>query len=79
MINHTKHFRLLFIYLLLALSLGNPKAANIVLLGVLIGATGIVSREAFVTSLEEKFKAKKPEVLAMNLQALDQGIALGKK
>ena len=63
----------------IALSLGNPKAANIVLLGVLIGATGVVSREAFAKSLEEKFKAKKPEVLAMNLQALDQGIALGKQ
>ena len=62
----------------IALALGNPKAANIVLLGVLIGATGIVSREAFVKSLEAKFKAKKPEVLAMNIQALDQGIALGK-
>ncbi len=63
----------------IALGLGNPRAANIVLLGVLIGATGVVSREAFVKSLEKKFKAKKPEVLAMNIQALDQGIALGKK
>ena len=62
----------------IALELGNPRAANIVLLGVLIGATGIVSREAFVKSLEAKFKAKKPEVLAMNIQALDRGIELGK-
>ena len=62
----------------IALELGNPRAANIVLLGVLIGATGVVSREAFVKSLEAKFKAKKPEVLAMNIQALDRGIELGK-
>ena len=28
--------------------------------------------------LEEKFKEKKPEILEMNMQALEKGIALGK-
>lgn len=63
----------------IALELGNPKTANIVLIGILIGATGIVSREAFVKSLEEKFKEKKPEVLEMNVKALDKGIEIGTK
>ncbi len=63
----------------IALELGNEKAANIVLLGILIGATGIVSRETLATSLEEKFKSKKPEILEMNIKALDRGIEIGKK
>ncbi len=61
----------------IALELGNPKTANIVLIGILIGATGIVDKETFRQSLEEKFKDKKPGVLEMNLQALEKGIALG--
>ena len=62
----------------IALELGNPKTANIVLLGVLTGATGIVTREIFVQSLNEKF-GKKPGVLEMNIKALDKGIEIGKQ
>ena len=63
----------------LALEVGNAKAANIILIGILIGATEIVSREALVLSLEQKFKEKKPGILEMNLRALDLGIEIGKK
>ena len=63
----------------IALELGNDKAANIILLGILIGATEVVSRETLVLSLEEKFKAKKPEILEMNIKALDRGIEIGKQ
>ena len=62
----------------IALELGNPKTANIVLLGVLTGATGIVTREIFVQSLTEKF-GKKPDVLEMNVRALDKGIEIGQQ
>ena len=60
----------------IALELGNVKVANIVLIGALIGATDIVSKETFVKSLEEKFKSKKPEILEMNMKALEKGIEL---
>ena len=63
----------------LALEVGNAKTANIILIGILIGATGIVSEEAFKLSLEEKFKEKKPEILEMNLKALAKGLEIGKK
>ena len=63
----------------LALEVGNPKTANIILIGILIGATDIVSEDAFRLSLEEKFKAKKPEILEMNLGALAKGLEIGKK
>lgn len=60
----------------IALSLGNVKVANIVLIGALIGATGVVSKDVFVKSLEEKFKGKKAEILNMNMAALEKGIEL---
>ncbi len=63
----------------ISLEVGSDKTANIVLLGILIGATEIVSRKTLVLSLEDKFKDKKPEILTMNIKALDKGIELGKK
>ncbi len=61
----------------IALELGSPKVANIVLLGILIGATDIVSRDTLAASLEDKFKDKKAGVLEMNIKALDRGIEIG--
>ncbi len=61
----------------IALEVGNIKVANIVIIGALIGATDIVSKDIFVASLEEKFKSKKPEILEMNMKALEKGIAFG--
>lgn len=61
----------------IAISLGTVRAANTVLLGILIGATDIVSKETAEKSLESKF-SKKPEVLELNMKALGKGIELGK-
>ena len=63
----------------IALELGNDKVANIILLGILIGATGVVSKDTLVASLEDKFKEKKPEILELNIKALDKGIEIGLK
>ena len=63
----------------IALEVGNIKVANIVIIGALIGATEIVSKDVFVASLEAKFREKKPEILAMNLNALEKGIEFGKQ
>ncbi len=61
----------------IAAEIGNAKVANIVLLGILAGATGIVDRQHLIEGLEEKFGAKKPEVLEMNIRAVDKGIEIG--
>ena len=61
----------------IALELGSLKVANVVVIGVLIGATGVVSKEVFIRSLETKFKDKKPAILDMNMKALEKGIAFG--
>ena len=63
----------------IALEVGSIKVAIVVIIGVIIGATQIVSKEIFVKSLEEKFKEKKPEILDMNMKALEKGIAFGEK
>ena len=62
----------------IALEVGNEKTANIIILGILIGATGVVTEEAFRQSLEEKFKSKQPGVLEMNIKALEKGLEIGK-
>ncbi len=62
-----------------ALELGNVKVANTVLIGVLIGATGIVSKETIIDSLSKKFKEKSPKIMELNIAALEKGIELGSK
>ena len=63
----------------IALEVGSIKVANVVIIGVLIGATDVVSKDIFVQSLEAKFKEKKPEILEMNMKALEKGIAFGQQ
>ena len=57
----------------LAVECGSPKVANIILLGVVVAASGIVSREAAKHVVEEKLGKKKPQFLPMNLKALQMG------
>lgn len=62
----------------IANEVGNPKAGNIVIIGALIGATGIVSEEEFLESLKKKFASKAPQIMEMNAVALKKGVELGK-
>ena len=57
----------------LARECGSPKVANIILLGVVVASSGIVSREAAKHVVEEKLGKKKPQFLPMNLKALQMG------
>jgi 2-oxoglutarate ferredoxin oxidoreductase subunit gamma len=50
---------------------GNRMARNVVILGCLIGKTGVVSREAMVESIRSNMKAK---IVDLNIRALDAGI-----
>jgi 2-oxoglutarate ferredoxin oxidoreductase subunit gamma len=58
---------------------GSEKAANIVMLGALVQASGIVGDETCVEMIKEKLGAKKPEFLPMNLTAYEKGKALIKE
>ncbi|BBB93076.1 MAG TPA: 2-oxoacid:acceptor oxidoreductase family protein [Methylomusa anaerophila] len=57
----------------IAAELGNIKTANMVIVGALIGATGIVAAEAVLKAFAKMF-AKKPELLAINEQAIKRGM-----
>lgn len=57
----------------LAGELGNPRLANIVALGGLIGRVGLVSRDAVIDALKKELSGKKAALLDLNLKALDAG------
>lgn len=57
----------------LALEVGNARQANIVALGALIGATGIVGLESMQDALTKNF-GHKPGVVEANMQAIMRGI-----
>lgn len=50
---------------------GNRLARNVVILGFLVGITGVVSRDAMVEAIR---KAMKPKIVELNIEALDAGI-----
>lgn len=56
----------------IALKAGNPKAANIVVLGAFVGAANVVSFKTVRDVVKDKMGAKK-DFLASNLKVLKQG------
>jgi len=62
----------------IALEVGSSKTANIIVIGTLIGMTGIISPEDFQKSLDRKFARKGEAVCALNRKAFQRGLELGK-
>lgn len=62
----------------LAIEAGSSKSANIVMIGALIGATGIVKPETIEGRIDYAFKRKGEEIVKMNVKAFRRGIELGK-
>lgn len=56
----------------IAAELGNSKTANMVILGAIIGASKVVASESVVKAFAKMF-AKKPELVAINEQAISRG------
>lgn len=57
----------------LASSAGSERAANLVMLGVYVGLTGIVSKESVTAGLKELF-AKKTDAFEANVRAFSEGL-----
>lgn len=57
----------------IAVELGNTKVANMVMLGALLGATALFTREQLASALKEAFGTGKAEFLPLNTAALDRG------
>ena len=58
----------------IAYELGNPKAANMVMLGAYIAASGALKRETAEEMIRGMFRGEKAKLVPLNLEALQQGI-----
>ena len=60
----------------IAAEAGNPRAANMVVLGAILKSTGIVNIDTVTKVLEDKvFTGKKKDLVAVNRVALEKGMA----
>ena len=59
----------------LAAACGNPKAANMVMLGAYMALRGMPPMEHVVTACKEVFALKSAKMLDFNIKALESGIA----
>ena len=53
--------------------LGNPRLANIVALGGMVGRVGLVGRDAVMAALRKELSGKKAALLDLNLRAFEAG------
>ncbi len=61
----------------LALELGNAKVLNVIMLGVYVGYTNVISPEIVWDTIEHKL-GKKPKLLPLNKAAFEKGLELGR-
>ncbi|MHB1413633.1 MAG: 2-oxoacid:acceptor oxidoreductase family protein [Chloroflexota bacterium] len=61
-----------------AAALGNVKLANSIMLGALLGCTGMVKLESLVDSMAEVLSARQRHLIELNRQALQRGVELAK-
>ena len=61
----------------LALELGNAKVLNVIMLGVYVGYTEVISPEIVWGTIESKL-GKKPKLLPLNKIAFEKGLEIGR-
>ncbi len=61
----------------LALEMGNAKVLNVIMLGVYVGYTEVVSPEVVWGTIEHKL-AKKAKLLPLNKEAFEKGLEIGR-
>lgn len=61
----------------LALSMGNARVLNVIMLGVYLGFTKVVDPEIVWTAIEHKL-SDRSELLAVNRRAFDTGLEIGR-
>ncbi len=62
----------------IAAEAGSPKAANIVALSAFVARSGLVSLDTLRHCVEDEF-SKRPNLIPLNLKAMEAGIAAAKK
>jgi 2-oxoglutarate ferredoxin oxidoreductase subunit gamma len=61
----------------MAIDLGNPKIANVIILGAFLGKMPIVKIETIKKIIDKTFAKKGQAIVELNYKALEAGIALG--
>ena len=61
----------------MAIEMGNPKALNLIMLGVYIGYTEAVAEDVILSAID-KMLGKKKELLPLNIEAFKKGLEIGK-
>ena len=59
----------------IAKELGNPKVSNMVMVGAILAASGVVKIESVLQVLAKKIFKNKPEVMKLNEEAIRRGMA----
>lgn len=62
-----------------AARLGNPKVANMVMLGAYIGATQALNPDTLKEMIRRKFTGPKAKLVELNLAALEEGLACARR
>ena len=62
----------------MAIDIDNPRALNVIMLGVYVGATDAVPEEVIVKGIEHKFAAKE-KLIAPNVEAFKMGLEIGRQ
>lgn len=57
----------------IALDLGNPRVANIAMLGAYVAVTGCVKQESIIEALQHKLGERKAHLIPINREALAKG------
>ncbi|MBQ1501339.1 MAG: 2-oxoacid:acceptor oxidoreductase family protein [Firmicutes bacterium] len=57
----------------IALELGNPRVANIAMLGAYVAVTGCVEQESIIEALQHKLGERKAHLIPINREALAKG------
>ena len=63
----------------MAQEMGNTRVANIIMLGMVIKATGMLSAKSVTAALEDSMGKKKAALLEVNITALNKGIEAAEK
>ena len=59
----------------IAEELGNSRVANMVMMGAIIQATGVISIDSAMEALSESFGEKRANLLPLNREAMEKGMA----
>jgi 2-oxoglutarate ferredoxin oxidoreductase subunit gamma len=63
----------------IAAEIGSPKVVNMVMLGALVGSSGLTTRDTLVSVMEKQLVGEKARFVPLNIQALDAGIEIARQ